>query len=60
MKSVNIVAFMQRGKSIFVRGGDCMNFFIGFLIGNIVGIFLWELGRVAIKKIRELGGTKSE
>jgi hypothetical protein len=52
---------MQRGKSIFgVCGGDCMDFLIGFFAGNIMGVFLWELGKVAIKKIKELAGTKPE
>lgn len=37
-----------------------MNFLIGLLIGNVTGVFLWELGKVAIRKIRELAGTKPE
>lgn len=37
-----------------------MNFLIGLLIGNVTGIFLWELGKVALKKIREMGGAKPE
>jgi len=37
-----------------------MWFCIGLIIGSVMGVFLWELGRVAIKKIRELGGTKPE
>jgi hypothetical protein len=37
------------------------SFLIGLLIGSVSGIFLLELGKVAVKKIRELcGGEKPQ
>jgi len=32
-----------------------MSFLWGLLVGLPAGVFLWELGKVALKKIRQLG-----
>jgi hypothetical protein len=32
-----------------------MSFLWGLLVGLVAGVFIWELGKVALKKIRGLG-----